>query len=147
MGAMLSFDGLSIDLQARQVTVSGIPVELTVKEFDLLAFLGARPGRVFTRDELLRAVWQSASEFQQASTVTEHMRRLRAKVESEPAAPAILVAPCPTMTPRRSVDRLERLRGRAIGPHLLRPGGWTSAGERDRVRHAPNHLLVDREGG
>jgi PAS domain S-box-containing protein len=73
------------------VTVAGTPVDLTAKEFDLLAFLGARPGRAFTRDELLRAVWQSASEFQQASTVTEHIRRLRAKVEPDPADPAILV--------------------------------------------------------
>jgi diguanylate cyclase (GGDEF)-like protein/PAS domain S-box-containing protein len=81
---------LEIDVAAREVLSSGEPLELTTKEFDLLAFLAARPGHVFSRDELLRAVWHSATDWQQAATVTEHMRRLRAKVELDPAQPQLL---------------------------------------------------------
>lgn len=58
--ARLRVGPLAIDLRARQVRVDGRPLELTGKEFDLFAYLGARPGLVFSRDQLLRAVWQSA---------------------------------------------------------------------------------------
>jgi DNA-binding response OmpR family regulator len=77
---------LRIDLQGREVWVGGVVVETTAKEFDLLAYLAARPGRVYTRHQLLRDVWGSSSEFQQEGTVTEHVRRLRSKLE--PAAGA-----------------------------------------------------------
>ena len=79
---------LTVDLAARQVLVAGIPVDLTAKEFDLLAFLASRPGEVFSRDALLRSVWQSAPEWQAGATVTEHVRRLRTKLGSS-AAPAV----------------------------------------------------------
>jgi DNA-binding response OmpR family regulator len=81
---------LAIDLTARQVTVDDALVALTPKEFDLLAFLAARPRHVFSRDELLRSVWQSAAEWQQSSTVTEHIGRLRSKIESNPRRPCFL---------------------------------------------------------
>jgi PAS domain S-box-containing protein len=86
----LRHGGIAIDLAARQVSVNDDPLTLTAKEFDLLAFLAARPGHVFSRDELLRAVWQSAGEWQQESTVTEHVRRLRSKIEHDPTHPQIL---------------------------------------------------------
>lgn len=66
-------------------------MDLTTKEFDLLAYLAARPGHVFSREQLLNAVWRSASEWQQPATVTEHVRRLRNKIEADPHAPTLLV--------------------------------------------------------
>jgi PAS domain S-box-containing protein len=79
-----------IDLAARQVTVDHEPVDLTAKEFDLFAFLAARPRHVFSREELLHSVWQSATEGQQAATVTEHVGRLRAKIEVDARQPRVL---------------------------------------------------------
>jgi two-component system, OmpR family, phosphate regulon response regulator PhoB len=83
----INYTGLTIDLAAREVWVRGGLIETTAKEFDLLAFLAASPGRVFTRHQLLREVWQSSSEWQQEGTVTEHIRRLRVKVEEDPERP------------------------------------------------------------
>ncbi|HVM10073.1 MAG TPA: response regulator transcription factor [Acidimicrobiales bacterium] len=80
-GSTIVFDGLAIDLLAREVTVRGEPVPMTAMEFDLLAFFASHPGRVYTRHQLLREVWQSSSQWQQANTVTEHVRRVRAKIE------------------------------------------------------------------
>ena len=62
-------------------------VDLTPKEFDLLAFLAASPRRVFTRSELLEEVWSSSTAWQDPDTVTEHVRRLRRKIESDPDRP------------------------------------------------------------
>ena len=84
---VMSFDGLVIDRTAREVTVDGTPVELTKREFDLLAFLAAHPRRVFSRQELLSEVWGSSEEWQVPATVTEHIRRVRLKVETDPANP------------------------------------------------------------
>ena len=84
---VLSFDGLVIDRTAREVTVDGRSVELTKREFDLLAFLAAHPRRVFSRQELLSQVWGSSEDWQVPATVTEHIRRVRLKVEPDPANP------------------------------------------------------------
>jgi diguanylate cyclase (GGDEF)-like protein/PAS domain S-box-containing protein len=89
--AVLDIGRIHLDLLARVVTVAGRDVELTAKEFDLLAYLAVRPGHVFDREELLNAVWQSKTEWQQAATVTEHIRRLRRKLEADPAHPQLLV--------------------------------------------------------
>jgi diguanylate cyclase (GGDEF)-like protein/PAS domain S-box-containing protein len=86
----LRIANLEIDVAAREVLVSGQPLELTSKEFDLLAFLTARPGHVFSRDDLLRAVWRSGAEWQLPATVTEHVRRLRTKIEQDPRHPKLL---------------------------------------------------------
>jgi DNA-binding response OmpR family regulator len=83
----IEYDGLRIDVTAREVWVRGNVVETTAKEFDLLAFLAANPGRVYTRHQLLREVWNSSSEWQQEGTVTEHVRRLRVKVEEDAERP------------------------------------------------------------
>ena len=83
----IEYPGLKIDLAGREVWVRGEFVETTAKEFDLLAFLAAAPGRVFTRHQLLREVWQSSSEWQQEGTVTEHVRRLRLKIEEDAEKP------------------------------------------------------------
>jgi two-component system response regulator ResD len=85
----LDFDGLHIEPGARRVTVDGVEVALTQREFELLLFLAQRPGRVFTRNELMDHVWQY-SFYTDTSTVTVHVRRLRAKIEADPAQPRFL---------------------------------------------------------
>ena len=63
-------------------------VPTPAKEFALLALLAASPGRVFTPERrLLRQVWESSSEWQDPATVTEHVRRLRLKIEADPEHP------------------------------------------------------------
>lgn len=85
--APLVFDGLSIDLPAREVVVEGGPVDLTAREFDLLAFLASHPRQVFSRGQLLQQVWDSSPEWQDPATVTVHIRRIRQKIESDPHNP------------------------------------------------------------
>ena len=77
---------VEIDMATRRVTRGGVAVDLTAKEFDLLAHLAAHPGRVYTREHLLRAVW-GYDYFGDDSTVTVHVRRLREKLEPDPARP------------------------------------------------------------
>ena len=79
-------DGIRIDPAKRAVAVGGRPVELTAREFDLLRYLAARPGRVFTRSQLLDAVWgYSHSGYEH--TVNSHINRLRSKIEDDPSRP------------------------------------------------------------
>jgi PAS domain S-box-containing protein len=82
---------LQIDVGAKRVLLAGATVELTSQEFALLAFLAARPGHVFSRAELLRAVWHSDPDWQASATVTEHIRRVRAKIEVDPGHPRFLL--------------------------------------------------------
>jgi DNA-binding response OmpR family regulator len=82
---------LEIDRTAREVRRAGRAIETTRREFDLLVVLSASPGRVFTREQLLRAVWESSSDWQLPSTVTEHVRRLRLKIEDDPDRPRIVL--------------------------------------------------------
>ncbi|HEX7276774.1 MAG TPA: response regulator transcription factor, partial [Acidimicrobiales bacterium] len=83
----LSFDGLTVDLATREVRVGGELVSLTAKEFDLLTFLASSPRQVFSRDQLLDQVWNSSPEWQSSGTVTEHIRRLRNRIEVDPDHP------------------------------------------------------------
>jgi DNA-binding response OmpR family regulator len=83
----LDFVGLHIDLTSREVSVEGRPVGLTTREFELLAFLAASPRRVYSRAQLLERVWSSALEWQDPATVTEHVRRIRLKIEPDPDSP------------------------------------------------------------
>ncbi|MCA1737054.1 MAG: response regulator transcription factor [Actinobacteria bacterium] len=83
----LQFDDIEIDLQRRAVVVEGAPVEVTAREFDLLAFLATNAPQVFTRAELLQKVWNSSTEWQDPATVTVHVRRLRQKIEVDPQHP------------------------------------------------------------
>ncbi len=83
------FNGLRIDPGTRTVRVQDRSVELTGKEFDLLAFLARHPGQVFTRAQLMDQVW-GYEFYGDASTVTVHVRRLREKIEADPAEPRYL---------------------------------------------------------
>jgi DNA-binding response OmpR family regulator len=80
---------LLVDGPSRTVSISGRPVALTVREFDLLRFLVSHPDVVFTRVELLERVW--GWSFGDQSTVTVHVRRLREKIEDDPTSPVRLV--------------------------------------------------------
>jgi two-component system, OmpR family, phosphate regulon response regulator PhoB len=84
---VLRFDGLEIDPRSRECRVRGETVALTAKEFDLLAFLAGSARQVFSREQLLRNVWASSGEWQDDATVTEHVRRIRRKVEADPDQP------------------------------------------------------------
>jgi DNA-binding response OmpR family regulator len=86
---VLVFDELEIDPNTREVTVHGELVALTAREFDLLYHLASQPKRVFTRDQLMEAVW-GYTFAAETSTVTVHMRRLREKIESDPTQPRYL---------------------------------------------------------
>jgi DNA-binding response OmpR family regulator len=77
--------GLVVDVARRIARLDGTELALTVREFDLLVFLMRHPGRAFKRAELLEAVW--GWTFGDQSTVTVHVRRLREKVEADPAEP------------------------------------------------------------
>jgi DNA-binding response OmpR family regulator len=75
---VLTDGNLVMSAAARSVTVNGEPVSLTNREFDLLLFFLTHPGTVFTREELLKQVWQW--DFGDLSTVTVHVKRLRSKL-------------------------------------------------------------------
>jgi two-component system, OmpR family, phosphate regulon response regulator PhoB len=81
--APLTFGRLSVFLAEREVRVDGQVIETTPLEFDLLARLVSAPRRVFSRTELLEQVWGSSGSWQSAATVTEHIRRLRLKLETD----------------------------------------------------------------
>jgi DNA-binding response OmpR family regulator len=80
---------LRIDPASRTVTLAGEELSLTQREFDLLAYLAAHPGRVFSRDQLMEAVWDYPF-FTDTSTVTVHVRRLRAKLGDDPSEPRFI---------------------------------------------------------
>jgi DNA-binding response OmpR family regulator len=82
----LRFGELEIDPAARRVRVGDVEPALTAREYDLLLFLARHPGRAFTRNELMDHVWQYAF-YTDTSTVTVHIRRLRAKLEPDPETP------------------------------------------------------------
>ena len=86
---VLAFDGLRIDPGTREVFARGAPVTLTAREFDLLHHLASSPGRVYTRDQLMETVW-GYTFAAETSTVTVHVRRLREKIEPDPARPRYL---------------------------------------------------------
>jgi DNA-binding response OmpR family regulator len=81
----VEYDGLRIDLGAREARVRGELATLTAREFELLAFLARRPRQVLRRDELLEHVW--GYTYGDTSTVTVHIRRLREKIEDDPSEP------------------------------------------------------------
>jgi DNA-binding response OmpR family regulator len=82
----IELDGLRIDPAARRAYVRDEEAPLTQREFDLLLFLARHPGQVFSREQLMDAVWRY-SFYIDTSTVTVHMRRLRAKIEVDPSRP------------------------------------------------------------
>lgn len=88
-GETLRFDDLSINPLTRQVLAGGKDVELTAKEFDVLLYLAQHPKQVFSREQLLNDVWDYLYAGD-TSTVTVHIRRLREKIEHDPARPRFI---------------------------------------------------------
>ena len=88
--APLTFRGLTIDPRKYEVERDGQPVELTTREFELLLFLARSPGTVFPRDELMEKVW-NYGYVGDVRTVDVAVRRLREKLEQDPAEPEYIV--------------------------------------------------------
>lgn len=82
--------GVEVDRESRSAWVDGRVIDLAAKEFDLLAYLVEHPRRACTRSELLAAVWASDTGWQTEATVTEHVYRLRLKIEPNPQRPTWL---------------------------------------------------------
>jgi DNA-binding response OmpR family regulator len=85
---VLAAGTLRVDTAARRATRDGAELALTVREFDLLAFLMGHPGQAFGREQLMREVW--GWTFGDQSTVTVHVRRVREKVEADPTKPTLI---------------------------------------------------------
>lgn len=77
---------MKIDCDSRNLYIAGRPINLTAKEFDLLELLAVNPGKVYSRDNLLKAVWDRIISGD-GRTVDVHMRRLREKIEDNPSEP------------------------------------------------------------
>lgn len=84
----LAAGGVLLDPENRRAEKQGRELALTLREFDLLAHFLTHPGRVHGREELMREVW--GWDFGDLSTVTVHVRRLRAKIEDDPAQPRLI---------------------------------------------------------
>jgi DNA-binding response OmpR family regulator len=80
---------LRVEPASRRAFLDGKEISLTQREFDLLAYLAMHPGQVFSRDQLMEAVWDMPF-FEDTSTVTVHVRRLRAKLGDDPAKPRLI---------------------------------------------------------
>jgi DNA-binding response OmpR family regulator len=80
---------LEIDVDKRKISLAGKPVELTVKEFDLLKLFSSNPGRAYSRELLLSMVWGYQFDGYD-HTVNSHINRLRSKIEDDPANPKFI---------------------------------------------------------
>jgi DNA-binding response OmpR family regulator len=87
---VLTFGELAIDTGAREAEVGGHRLELTRREFDVLASLATSPRSVLSHEDLLRRAWGSSAAWQGTATVTEHIRRLRTKLR-EAGGPADVI--------------------------------------------------------
>lgn len=88
--ALLTSGHITLDTEKRQAFKDGVPVELTMKEYDLIEFFMKKPGKVFSRENLLDLVW--GYDYQgDIRTVDVHIRRLREKLEQNPASPAYIL--------------------------------------------------------
>jgi len=88
--AVLDFGDLKINVGKRKVTKKNREVELTPKEFELLVLLSAKPGKTYSRLQLLNLVWGTNFEGYE-HTVNTHINRLRMKIETEPANPEYIL--------------------------------------------------------
>lgn len=92
LGLTVQIDGhVQFDSTRLSVTIGEVTSDLTPKEYELLAFLAASPHRAFSRAQILEGVWRSTAEWQSEATVTEHIYRLRQKLEPDPSEPKYIV--------------------------------------------------------
>ena len=84
-------DGLVINTESYQVSKRGKPIDLTQREYDLLAFLASSPGKVYSRVDLMEQVWKFEYVGDDVRTVDVTVRRLREKIEDDPANPVFIL--------------------------------------------------------
>ena len=89
--AMSAGGGITINTDSFQVRKNGVPIDLTQREYELLTFLASHPGKVFSRVDLMEQVWNYGYVGDDARTVDVTVRRLREKIEDNPAAPAYIL--------------------------------------------------------
>ena len=90
LGAPIEVGDVRIDPGRHEVVVRGMPVDMPLKEFDLLMALTTNAGRVLTRDQLIDKVW-GHDYVGDTKTLDVHIKRLRNKVEVDPSAPVLIV--------------------------------------------------------
>ena len=89
--SMSAGGGITIDPDRFEVRKNGAPVDLTQREYELLTFLASHPGKVFSRVDLMEQVWNYGYVGDDARTVDVTVRRLREKIEDDPANPACIL--------------------------------------------------------
>ena len=89
--AVITAGGLSINPENYQVAKHGAPVDLTQREYELLVFLAGHPGKVYSRTDLMEQVWNYDYVGDDVRTVDVTVRRLREKIEDDPASPALIL--------------------------------------------------------
>src|ERR687898_2781881 len=82
----LEFPGLEVDLRGRRVTSGGSTVDLTAKEFEVLALLASHPGRVYSREQIMRHLW-NGDFFGEPRAADVHVQHIRSKIEPDPKNP------------------------------------------------------------
>ena len=90
-GAMAAGGGLTINPENYQVCKHDKPVDLTQREYELLTFLASHPGKVYSRIDLMEQVWNYGYVGDDVRTVDVTVRRLREKIEDDPANPALIL--------------------------------------------------------
>ncbi len=88
---ILVMGGISLNDKAKEVTLDGVPVQLTKTEYDILKFLMQNPGEAFSPQKIYQKVWKG-EPFGTENTVAVHIRHLREKIEYDPANPRYLIA-------------------------------------------------------
>ena len=89
--AMSAGGGITINTDSFQVFKNGAPIDLTQREYELLTFLASHPGKVFSRVDLMEQVWNYGYVGDDARTVDVTVRRLREKIEDDPASPTCIL--------------------------------------------------------
>lgn len=90
-GGRMVLGRITIDPERAVVTKDGVPLELSQREYDLIRFLAAQPGKAFSREALMEHVWNYAGYVGDVRGVDVAVRRLREKIEDDPANPAFIV--------------------------------------------------------
>ncbi len=82
---------LEVHFQEYQVFKSGIPITLTAKEFEIIAFFAAHPGKVFTRNQIQEYIWGESDSNIKTNSITVFIRKIREKIEENPSEPKYLL--------------------------------------------------------
>lgn len=90
VNGILKFEGLTIDIEKRKILQGDVKVELSPKEFELLVLMASKPGKSYTRTELLNLIWGYDFDGYE-HTVNSHINRLRAKIEVDMANPTFII--------------------------------------------------------